>query len=54
MQANDNTNIWFNGKILEDKNCPTIGQFLKHIENQEKLNIEDKTSLAFRHLKGNK
>ena len=53
MEANDNPDIWFNGKITEDENCPTIGQFLKHIENQENLNNEDKTSLAFRNLKGN-
>ena len=51
VNVNKIENIWFSGNILEE-NCPSIGQFLKYIDNDDTITSdEDKKSLAFHHLK---
>ena len=44
--------IFFNGFAKEDEMCPTVGQFLKYIDNHITHSEEDKKILALHHLKG--
>ena len=52
LKINQIQNVWFNGDIKDDNNCPSIGQFFQYIEKHKHLNGEDKKSLALHHLKG--